>query len=202
MYSSSEGSWSLIKHILCYLKGTTLYGLHITRISLNDFTDINWVSSVDNRKSTNNYLVYLDNTPISWKFGKQRTVTRSSTDVEYKALVDSTALRFYGFVLCSQIFFFFLLTPMTIFWCDNLSATYLFLPSIFLVVYLLNFTPNFIWSLHQLPEGVYYKKFYRNYRIISHICFYRISLCNTLYVCYCTQSCTYKYKRRAVISLV
>jgi hypothetical protein len=78
--------------------------------------------------------------------------------------------------------FFFLLTPMTIFWCDNLNATYLFLPSIFLVVYLLNFTPNFIWSLHQLPEGVYYKKFYRNYRIISHICFYRISLCNTLYV--------------------
>lgn len=108
MYSSSEGSWSLIKHILCYLKGTTLYGLHITRISLHDFTDINWVSSVDNRKSTNNYLVYLDNTPISWKFGKQRTVTRSSTDVEYKALVDSTAEILWLRSLLSNLYFFLL----------------------------------------------------------------------------------------------
>jgi len=28
-------------YILCYLKGTTLYGLHITRVSLHDFIDVN-----------------------------------------------------------------------------------------------------------------------------------------------------------------
>lgn len=113
--------------------------------------------------------MYLDNTPISWKFGKQRTVTRSSTDVEYKAIVDSTVEILWLRSLLSNLFFS--PTPMTIFWCDNLSATYLFLPSIFHMLYLLNFTPNFIWSPHLLPERVYYKKFYRNYMIISHICF-------------------------------
>lgn len=44
-------------YILCYLKGTTLYGLHITRVFLHDFIDVNWVSSVDDRKSTVNYVL-------------------------------------------------------------------------------------------------------------------------------------------------
>jgi hypothetical protein len=60
-------------------------------LSLNGFIDADWAGSIDDCKSTGGYLVYLGSTPILWKSEKQRTVARSSTEAEYKALADGTA---------------------------------------------------------------------------------------------------------------
>jgi hypothetical protein len=68
MHSPTDGHWSLVKLILRYLKGTSSYNLHITRsssFSLHGYIDVDWVGSVDNRKSISGYLVYFNNTPIS-----------------------------------------------------------------------------------------------------------------------------------------
>jgi len=58
-----------------------------------------------------------------WKSSKQRTVARSSTEAEYKALADGTA---------EVIWLQYLLTDLQIptasapiIWCDNLGAMYL-----------------------------------------------------------------------------
>ena len=59
-------------------------------LALHGFTDANWAGSIDYRKSTGGYLIFFDQTPISWKSSKQCTVTRSSTEAEYKALADGT----------------------------------------------------------------------------------------------------------------
>ena len=86
--------WVAVKCILRYLKGTTSYGFHITRgssFALHGFTDADWAGSIDDRKSTSGYLVFFGQTSISWKSSKQRTVARSSTEAEYKALADGTA---------------------------------------------------------------------------------------------------------------
>jgi len=94
MHSTTNDHWPLVKLILCYLKGTGSYKLHITRsssFSLHSFTNIDWVNIIDDRKSTSDYLVNFSNTPISWKSRKQWRVARSSTEVEYKALVDGAA---------------------------------------------------------------------------------------------------------------
>jgi len=59
------------------------------------------------------YLVYLDNTPISWKFRKQRTMIGSLTKVKYKALIDSTAeILWLCYLLLNLLFS---PTPMTVF---------------------------------------------------------------------------------------
>ena len=116
MHSPIDGHWSLVKRIVWYLQGTTSYGLHITQgssLSLHGFTDADWAGSLDDRKSTGGYLVYLGSTSISWKSGKQRTVARSSTEAEYKALADGTAEILWIRALLSDLHFSS--NPMTIF---------------------------------------------------------------------------------------
>jgi hypothetical protein len=73
MHTPTDSHWGAIKCILCYLRGTTTYGLHITRgfsFDLHGFTNIDWTSSTDDRKSTGGYLVFFDQTLISLKSSK------------------------------------------------------------------------------------------------------------------------------------
>ena len=67
--------------------------------------------------------MYLDSTPISWKSGKQRTVARSSTEAEYKALADGTAEILWIRSLLAELWIS--TSSMTMLWCDNLGATFL-----------------------------------------------------------------------------
>jgi hypothetical protein len=80
MHTPTESHWAVIKHILRYLKGTYSFGLHLTcdsSLSIHGFTDADWAISIDNRKSTGGYIVFLGNTPILWKSSKQRTIAHS-----------------------------------------------------------------------------------------------------------------------------
>jgi len=132
MHAPTKDHWSAIKRILRYLQATATYSLHITRdssLSLHGFTDADWAGSIDDRKSTSGYLVYLGSTPISWKSGKQRIVARSSTEAEYKALADGTAEILWIRSLLTE-----LRVPsstVTTLWCDNLRATFLFTNPVF-----------------------------------------------------------------------
>ena len=126
MHAPTDSHWGVVKRILRYLRGTTTYGLHITRSSsfaLHGFTDADWAGSTDDRKSTGAYLVIFGQTPISWKSSKQRTVARSSTEAEYKALADGTAEVIWLQYLLRDLQ---ILSPSApTLWCDNLGATYL-----------------------------------------------------------------------------
>jgi len=118
MHAPTNSHWAVVKCILCYLKGTVSHGLHITRSSffaLHGFTDADFVIG--------GYLVFFGQMLISWKSGKQRTVARSSTEVEYKALADGIAEVIWLQYLLTNLRILSVSAP--IIWFDNFGVTYL-----------------------------------------------------------------------------
>ena len=96
MHSPQPADWIPLKHLLCYLKGNVTHGLYFSRlspISLTSFSDADWAVDSYDRRSTNGFLIYLDNNLVSWSFKKQPTIARSSTEVEYMAIGDDERER-------------------------------------------------------------------------------------------------------------
>ncbi|XP_070682536.1 secreted RxLR effector protein 161-like [Malus domestica] len=82
-----------MKRILRYLKGTMAHGIQYTKGSLTfrSFSDADWVGDPNDRHSTTGFVVFLGNNPISWASKKKQTVSRSSTEAEYRALSSTVA---------------------------------------------------------------------------------------------------------------
>uniref|UniRef100_A0A2N9H8A2 Integrase catalytic domain-containing protein n=1 Tax=Fagus sylvatica TaxID=28930 RepID=A0A2N9H8A2_FAGSY len=114
---------SAAKRILRYIKGTLFHGIAFTPgpLTLSVYSDADWAGDPDDRRSTSGLLVYLGSNPITWSAKKQATVSRSSTESEYRALANCLLLRSVGFELCSRILAYTLSQP-PILWCDNVSA--------------------------------------------------------------------------------
>ncbi|XP_060211835.1 uncharacterized mitochondrial protein AtMg00810-like [Lycium barbarum] len=94
MHSPSQNHWATIKLILRYLKHTVDSHFFIpmsSGCSLEEFTNSDWAGSLDDRKSIGGYSVFLGNALVSWSSKKQRTVSCSSIESEYKALADAAS---------------------------------------------------------------------------------------------------------------
>uniref|UniRef100_A0A2N9FS43 Reverse transcriptase Ty1/copia-type domain-containing protein n=1 Tax=Fagus sylvatica TaxID=28930 RepID=A0A2N9FS43_FAGSY len=110
------------KRILRYLQGTLHHGIAFTLgpLHLSAYTDTDWAGDPDDRRSTSGYLVYIGSNPITWSAKKQPTVSRSSTESEYRALAIASAELCWIRTLLKDLGIFLSHTP--ILWCDNVSA--------------------------------------------------------------------------------
>ena len=88
-----KGHWIASKHVLRYLKGTLDSELCYRKcddgLTLIVYSDADWASSTDDRRSISGYCFSLNRAGplISWKSRKQPTVALSSCEAEYIALV-------------------------------------------------------------------------------------------------------------------
>jgi histone deacetylase 1/2 len=85
--------WTAVKRILRYVSDTSRLGITFQKSRstlLSAFTDADWAGDLDDRRSTGGFAIFVGPNLVSWSSRKQPTVSRSSTEAEYKALANAT----------------------------------------------------------------------------------------------------------------
>jgi hypothetical protein len=126
MHDPHEPHLTAMKHILCYLRGTPDFGLLLRRSSSSDliiYINVDWAGYSDTRRSTSGYDVFLGDNLASWSTKRQTVVSHSSTEAEYRAIVNGVAEATWLSQLLHE-----LQAPAsrcTLIYCDNISVVYL-----------------------------------------------------------------------------
>ena len=88
-YQSNPGRehWTIMKHILKYLRRTRDYMLvyHGDELAPIGYTDSDFQSNADLRKSISGYVFTLGGAAVSWRSIKQSCITDSTMEAEYVA---------------------------------------------------------------------------------------------------------------------
>lgn len=126
MQRPTEQHLTALHHTLSYVTHTAGQGILLKatdQLHLHAFSDSDWAACLDTRRSITGYVLMLDNSPISWKSKKQHTVSKSTSEAEYRAL-SSAATEVTWLVRLLAKLGLTDLRPVTLY-CDNQSAIHL-----------------------------------------------------------------------------
>ncbi|WVZ80055.1 hypothetical protein U9M48_027566 [Paspalum notatum var. saurae] len=121
MHAPRDVHQTMLKRILRYIKGTMHLGIQlapVTTASVTAYSDADWAGCPDTRRSTSGYCIFLGDSPVSWSSKRQTTVSRSSTEAEYRAIAKAVADH-----LLAELRFD--LPKATVVFCDKISAVYM-----------------------------------------------------------------------------
>lgn len=85
--------WEAVKRVMRYLKGTFQAKIKFSKDgsgSIVSYTDSDWASDEDDRRSCTGHVLVKQGGAISWSSKRQPTVALSSTEAEYMALSSCT----------------------------------------------------------------------------------------------------------------
>ncbi|XP_060969448.1 uncharacterized mitochondrial protein AtMg00810-like [Cannabis sativa] len=126
MHQPLLSHWMAVKRILRYLAGTLDYGLLIKPapdFSIEAFCDADWASDPDDRRSTTGYCIYFGKNLVHWKSQKQTTISRSSTEAEFRSLASVVTEVTWLQSLLQELHVSSPGVPSI--WCDNQSTVLL-----------------------------------------------------------------------------
>ncbi|XP_019189875.1 PREDICTED: uncharacterized protein LOC109184335 [Ipomoea nil] len=109
--------------VLRYIKKAPGQGIFYPRngaMQLNVFSDSDWASCPETRRSVTGFCIFLGTAPVSWRTKKQATVSRSSSEAEYRALA-ATVCEVQWIITLLHDLQIEMIRPAAIF-CDNKSA--------------------------------------------------------------------------------
>nr|XP_016509464.1 PREDICTED: uncharacterized mitochondrial protein AtMg00810-like [Nicotiana tabacum] len=115
-------------HLLRYLKGTLDFGLFYSNnldFSVKAYTDSDWASFPDTRKSVSDYCIFLRDSLVGWKSKKHHVVSLSSAKAEYRVVRHVVV----ELVWLSQLLHD-LTVPVSVF-CNNMAALHIAKNSVF-----------------------------------------------------------------------
>ena len=93
MQKPLEEHWVAALHVVRYLKGCPDQGIMLSStadLTLTAYCNSDWSACLLTRRSLSAYIVQLGDSLVSWKTKKQKTVSRSSAEAEFRSMADAT----------------------------------------------------------------------------------------------------------------
>ena len=89
MHDPREAHLQATYKVLHYLKGNPRKGILFKKnntLTLEAYTDVDYASSIVDRRSTIGYCTFLGGNLVTWRSKKQNVVARLSAELEFKAI--------------------------------------------------------------------------------------------------------------------
>ncbi|BBG98715.1 HXXXD-type acyl-transferase family protein, partial [Prunus dulcis] len=89
MHSPSVDHMAAVLRILAYLKSAPGKGVLYRKnghLRIEGFTDADWAGDVTDRRSTSGYFTFVGGNLVTWRSKKQKVVSRSSAEAEYRGM--------------------------------------------------------------------------------------------------------------------
>ncbi|KAL1190136.1 Retrovirus-related Pol polyprotein from transposon RE2 [Cardamine amara subsp. amara] len=93
MQAPSKHHWGMVERILRYLKGTPGQGIWMgcnNSTNIIGYCDADWAGDRMDRRSTTGYCTFVGGNLVTWKSKKQKVISRSSAEAEYRAMANTT----------------------------------------------------------------------------------------------------------------